>query len=235
LLTESKDAYRLRFAVTDTGIGLSPEDCSRLFHSFTQADNSITRRYGGTGLGLALAQRIAQMMDGEVGVDSVPGEGSTFWLTVSLKKPSGEHGDLPPDEGADAEKLLRQLYAGQRILVVDDERMNIEITQLMLEDCGLEIDSAEDGLQAIAMAKKLAYSAVFMDMQMPNLDGLGATRQIRELPGYGETPIIAITANAFSEDLARCLAAGMNDFLVKPFTPDALFAILLRWLILRSP
>ena len=168
------------------------------------------------------------------GVDSKSGEGSTFWLTVCLKKPTGEQSSSPLREGADAEKLLRQFYHGQRVLVVDDEMLNVEIAKIFLEDCGLEIDSAEDGLQAIAMAQKTAYSAILMDMQMPNLDGLGATRLIRELPGYRATPIVAITANAFSENRDRCLAAGMNDFLVKPFTPEALFDILLRWLILRS-
>jgi PAS domain S-box-containing protein len=234
LLSESEDAYRLRFAVTDTGIGLSPEACSRLFHSFTQADNSITRKYGGTGLGLALAQRIAQMMDGEAGVESVPGEGSTFWLIVSLKKPTGEQSAMPVDDGADAEKLLRQLYAGQRVLVVDDESVNHEIAKALLEDCGLKIDYAEDGLVALAMAQKSVYSAIMMDMQMPKMDGLAATQQIRKLPGYRAIPIIAMTANAFSEDRDRCLAAGMNDYLVKPFKPEELFAILLRWLILQG-
>jgi CheY-like chemotaxis protein len=135
---------------------------------------------------------------------------------------------------ADAEKLLRLLFAGQRVLVVDDESTNVEIARLFLEDCGLKVDCAEDGQQAIDMAKKTVYGAIMMDMQMPNLDGLRSTQQIRELPGYAETPIIAMTANAFSEDRERCLAAGMNDYLVKPFTPEALFAILLRWLILRS-
>jgi PAS domain S-box-containing protein len=234
LLRETEDAYQLRFAVTDTGIGLSPEQCARLFQAFAQADNSITRKYGGTGLGLALAQRIAQMMDGEAGVDSVLGEGSTFWLTVSLKKPTGEPSTLPVMAGAESEKLLRMLFAGQRILVVDDEPMNIEIARIFLEDCGLEVDCAEDGQQAIEMAKKTTYGAIMMDMQMPNLDGLRSTQQIRELPGYAETPIIAMTANAFTDDRERCLAAGMNDFLVKPFKPEALFAILLHWLISRS-
>ena len=209
LLAETDDTYRLRFAVSDSGIGVSPEQCSRLFQAFSQADSSTTRKYGGTGLGLALVQRIAQMMDGEVGVDSVPGEGSTFWLTVCLKKPTGEQSSSPLREGADAEKLLRQFYHGQRVLVVDDEMLNVEIAKIFLEDCGLEIDSAEDGLQAIAMAQKTAYSAILMDMQMPNLDGLGATRLIRELPGYRATPIIAITANAFSENRDRCLAAWL--------------------------
>jgi CheY-like chemotaxis protein len=174
------------------------------------------------------------MMDGEAGVDSVLGEGSTFWLTVSLKKPTGEPSGLPLKEGDNAEKMLRQLYSGQRVLVVDDESVNVEIAKMLLEDCELIIDSAEDGVQAIAMAQLTAYSAIMMDMQMPNIDGLAATRQIRQLPGYAETPIIAMTANAFSGERERCLAAGMNDFLVKPFAAEALFAILLRWLILRG-
>jgi CheY-like chemotaxis protein len=147
---------------------------------------------------------------------------------------SGSYFVRVPKEGIDAEKLLRQLYTGQRVLLVDDELINIEIAKDLLEDCGLKIDSAEDGVQAIAMAQQTVYSAIVMDLQMPNMDGLAATQQIRQLPGYSETPIIAMTANAFSGERDRCLAAGMNDFLVKPFAAEALFAILLRWLILRG-
>ena len=234
LLAESENGYRLRFAVTDTGIGLTPEQCSHLFEAFTQADSSITRKYGGTGLGLALAQSIAQMMGGEAGVDSVPGVGSTFWLTVNLQKPAGEEIILPVIVSADAEKLLRQIYAGTQVLIVDDELINVEIAKMLLEDCGLVIDHAADGEQAIAMAQKKPYSAILMDMQMPKLDGLAATREIRKLPNHVDTPIIAMTANAFSEDRELCLAAGMNDYLTKPFCAEDLFATLLHWLILQA-
>jgi CheY-like chemotaxis protein len=134
----------------------------------------------------------------------------------------------------DAEAELRQRYAGQRILVVDDEPVNREIALMQLEDADLLVDTAEDGAAAVALVQKNRYAAIFMDMQMPKLNGVDATRLIRQLPGYQDTPIIAMTANAFAEDKAQCLAAGMNDFLIKPFNPDELFAILLRLLSRRD-
>ena len=230
LLAEDEAGYRLRFAVTDTGIGLTPEQCGRLFRSFEQADNSTTRRFGGTGLGLALTQRIVQLMAGETGVDSVPGQGSSFWLEVSLKKPQSQPVGRVRETHDGAEAVIRHLFTGARILVVDDEPINLEIASLLLSDCGLLLDSAEDGLLAIGMAQKTAYSAIFMDVQMPNLDGLEATRRIRELPAHKNTPIIALTANAFAADRERCFAAGMNEVLVKPFDPEALYTMLLQWL-----
>jgi PAS domain S-box-containing protein len=224
---ETAESVRLRFEVSDTGIGITPEAMSRLFSAFEQADNSMTRKYGGTGLGLAITQRLAELMGGKVGADSTAGVGSTFWFTVKLKK-----GDAvaaaPTAAAADAEVELRQHYAGQRILVVDDEPVNREVALMQLEDIDLLVDAAEDGAEAVALAQKNSYVAIFMDMQMPNLNGVEATRRIRQLPGYQDTPIIAMTANAFAEDKAQCFAAGMNDFLIKPFNPDELFAILLR-------
>ena len=230
LLAEDEAGYRLRFAVTDTGIGLTPEQCGRLFRSFEQADNSTTRRFGGTGLGLALTQRIVQLMAGETGVDSVPGQGSSFWLEVSLKKPQSQPVGRVRETHDGAEAVIRHLFTGARILVVDDEPINLEIASLLLSDCGLLLDTAEDGLLAISMAQKTAYSAIFMDVQMPNLDGLDATRRIRELPAHKNTPIIALTANAFAADRERCFAAGMNEVLIKPFEPEALYTMLLQWL-----
>ena len=128
----------------------------------------------------------------------------------------------------DAEEILRKRYLGKRILVADDEPLNCEVTRMLLEGAGLAVDVAEDGVEAVRRASNTRYLAILMDMQMPNLDGLGATRQIRALPGYQLTPILAMTANAFAEDKARCLAAGMNDFLIKPFDPDVLFSMLLQ-------
>jgi CheY-like chemotaxis protein len=230
---ETAESVRLRFEVSDTGIGITPEAMARLFNAFEQADNSMTRKYGGTGLGLAITQRLAELMGGKVGADSTAGKGSTFWFTVKLKK--GEAAAVAPMATAvDAEAELRQHYAGQRILVVDDEPVNREIALIQLEDLDLLTETAEDGAVAVAMARKNIYAAIFMDMQMPKLNGVEATRRIRQLPGYRDTPIIAMTANAFAEDKAQCLAAGMNDFLIKPFSPDELFAILLRALSRRD-
>ena len=129
---------------------------------------------------------------------------------------------------ADAETLLKQRYTGQRILVVDDEPVNREVVQMQLEFVDLVTDTAEDGAEAVSMAQKNIYVAILMDMQMPKLNGIEATKEIRQLPEYRNVPIIAMTANAFAEDKARCIEAGMNDFLSKPFTPDQLFAILMR-------
>ncbi|MDP2822227.1 MAG: response regulator [Sulfuritalea sp.] len=229
LQEETAESVLVRFAVEDTGVGVAPEALPRLFSAFEQADNSTTRKYGGTGLGLAITRRLAELMGGEAGAESTPGVGSSFWFTARLKK-GKEAVVTPPAASADAETIIRQRHAGSRILVVDDEPINREIARLQLAAAGLVIDVAADGAEAIAQARQTAYAAIFMDMQMPNVDGLDATRQIREIPGYAHTPIIAMTANAFAEDKARCMDAGMNDFLVKPFDPDALFAKLLRWL-----
>ncbi len=223
------DSVLLRFEVQDTGIGVPPEAVARLFTAFEQADNSTTRRYGGTGLGLAITKRLAELMGGEAGVDTAPGVGSTFWFTAKLRKRAGEVGAAPL-AAIKAEKLLRQRFAGWRALVVDDEPINREVAQVLLEDAGLHADMAEDGAGAIAMAQANSYAVILMDMQMPNVDGLVATQRLRQIPAYRNTPIIAMTANAFAEDKARCLDAGMNDVLIKPFAPERLYAILVEWL-----
>ena len=227
--SESADAVVLRFEVQDTGIGIPSEVLPRLFNVFEQADNSLNRKYGGTGLGLAITRRLAELMGGEAGVDSAPEIGSTFWFTVQLKRTR----EVPvPQEtmAVDIEAEIRQRYAGQRVLVVDDEPVNGEVARLQLEFVDLLVDNAEDGAEALDLVQKNSYAAIFMDIQMPKMNGVEATKQIRQLPGYGETPILAMTANAFVEDRVLCTGAGMNDVLIKPFTPDALFSILLKWL-----
>jgi PAS domain S-box-containing protein len=231
---EDADSVLLRFAVEDEGIGIAPEVLPRLFAAFEQADNSITRQYGGSGLGLAITRRLAELMGGEAGVVSTPGMGSTFWFTARLKK-TDELLPVAPvaatvAKPVDGEAQLRQRYAGRRILVVDDEPMNLEIAQMLLEGAGLQVDTAADGALAVSLAQETIYAAIFMDMQMPNVDGLEATWLIRGLPAYHHTPIIAMTANAFNEDKERCAAAGMSDFLGKPFNPEDLFGVLLKWL-----
>jgi PAS domain S-box-containing protein len=231
---EAADSVLVRFEVKDTGIGIPPEALSRLFSAFEQADNSITRKYGGTGLGLAITRRLAELMGGGAGAESTPGAGSTFWFTARLRKGGGAAESVRQDVATEPEKLIRQGFQGRRILVVDDEPINLEVARMLLEDVSLLVDTAADGAEALAMAARTAYAAIFMDMQMPTLDGLAATRQIRLLAGGSETPIIAMTANAFAEDRARCMEAGMNDFLIKPFNPDELFSVLLKWLEKRS-
>ena len=229
VLDERTDSFLLRFEVIDTGIGISNEALPKLFNAFEQADNSMTRKYGGTGLGLAINRRLAEQMGGEVGVESVLGKGSTFWFTARLKKVD-EPSEVPHETDSNAERIIQDKYSGYRVLVVDDEPINRDIASIQLESVGLTVDTAENGELAISMTKTTDYSAIFMDMQMPVIDGLEATRQIRKLPKYLHTPIIAMTANAFAEDKALCLEAGMDDFLIKPFTPENLFATLLKWL-----
>ncbi|MFH2089746.1 MAG: PAS domain S-box protein [Pseudomonadota bacterium] len=232
-LDETEGSVTLRFGVADTGIGIDPEAAKRLFAAFEQADNSTTRKYGGTGLGLAITKHLAQLMGGTVGVESHPGAGSCFWFTATLRKE-----EAPPDEdqtaAIDAELILRERFAGSRILVVDDEPVNREIARMSLESAALAVDTARDGAEATAMALSNDYDAILMDVQMPCVDGFEATEAIRAIPGYADTPIIAMTANAFAEDKARCLAAGMNGFLAKPFDPGDLFAKLLHYLETRD-
>jgi two-component system sensor histidine kinase/response regulator len=231
LVTETPDAVQVRFEVVDTGIGIDPEAQARLFTSFEQADNSMTRKYGGTGLGLAISKRLVQLMGGEIGVVSMPGVGSTFWFTIRLtRQETSAVQSMPNFEKAEAEMLLGRDYPGARILLAEDEPVNREIASLQLEAAGLVVDLAEDGQQALELARRNTYALILMDMQMPNLNGIDATRAIRADSLNRTTPILAMTANAFDEDRQACLDAGMNDHIAKPVDPENLYETLLRWL-----
>ncbi|HEX6734880.1 MAG TPA: response regulator [Azonexus sp.] len=221
----------LRFEVRDTGIGIEPAAVERLFTAFEQADNSTTRMFGGTGLGLAITRRLAELMGGQAGVSSAPGAGSTFWFTARL-----QHGvqalplPLAGPSPADVEQRLRAAGAGRRVLLCDDNRINQEVARDLLEAVGLQVALAGDGAEALAVIAHESFDLVLMDMQMPVMDGLEATRRIRAKAELAALPVLAITANAFAEDRQACIDAGMNDFVVKPVDPEALYATLLRWL-----
>ncbi len=230
-LDEDDDTVSLRFEVEDTGCGVAADVQPRLFQVFEQADSSTTRRHGGTGLGLAIVRHLAEAMHGEVGVRSEPGAGSMFWFSVRLRKaPQGIASTLDTRIRERAERHLQKHCAGMVALVVEDDPINREVAQLLLEQVGLQVELAADGEEAVAAAARRRYDLLVMDMQMPRLDGVAATRRIRALPGYAATPIVAMTANARAEDRADCLAAGMSEFVSKPVDPQVLYDTLWRCL-----
>ncbi|QPK65181.1 PAS domain S-box protein [Methylomonas sp. LL1] len=230
LLAETDAGLLIRFEVQDTGIGIAPESLPMLFTAFAQADVSITRQYGGTGLGLAITRNLANMMGGDAGVESTPSHGSTFWFTAKLQR---GHGVIPSaswGKSANAEAMLRRHFTGARLLLAEDNPINREVALELLHGAGLSVDTAENGRIALEKVLSNSYDLVLMDVQMPEMDGLTATRALRSRPDFAPLPILAMTANAFDDDRHACLDAGMNDFVAKPVNPEQLYETVLRWL-----
>ncbi|MBI1907250.1 MAG: response regulator [Rhodocyclales bacterium] len=216
----------LRLSVADTGIGIAPETAATLFQPFHQADNSTSRKFGGTGLGLAIVKQLAEMMGGTVELESTPGQGSTFSVTVRLAPAAADAAGPPPRDLPTAVPVTAEL------LLAEDNAMNRELALEMLADTGYRVSLVGNGREALAALAGASFAAVLMDCHMPELDGFEATRLLRRQEaetGRRRTPVIALTANAMSEDRERCREAGMDDYLAKPYRRDALLAALARW------
>jgi CheY-like chemotaxis protein len=248
-LEETQENAVLRIAVSDTGIGIAPAVQDRLFQAFMQADCSTTRKYGGTGLGLAICRQLVEIMGGRIGVDSAPNQGSTFWFTVPLPKSTGSRPTRGPAE-CDQHGLhvfavespspplaMHQSMAtapdGERlrVLLVEDNMVNQKLAVRQLERLGYRVEAVTSGREAVEVLSRMAYALVFMDCQMPEMDGYAATAAIREREALtgSYTPIIAMTANAMPGDRERCLQAGMDDYVSKPIKAEELAAMLHKW------
>ncbi|KQY93770.1 hypothetical protein ASD21_09240 [Caulobacter sp. Root1455] len=211
----------LRFEVSDTGIGIAPEVQTRLFQRFSQADSSISRCYGGAGLGLAISKALVNRMGGEIDVASTSGEGSRFWVTLSAQ--------VVAAAVAEAEPAQLEARRPARVLLVDDHPMNRELGHALLTLAGCEVSTADDGVQALAAARLGDFDLILMDVHMPGMDGLAAARAIRGLPGpRGAVPIVALSADALPEQIVRCRQAGMNDHVAKPIRREELLAAVSR-------
>ncbi|HMT81112.1 MAG TPA: response regulator [Azonexus sp.] len=224
---QGKSHFMLRFEVSDTGIGIEAKHLGMLFESFHQADGSMTRRFGGTGLGLTITRELARLMGGEVGVTSTPGHGSTFWFTARLARAAEPAVEGEPESPA---STIAARFVDVPILLVEDDPVNRHVASSLLSTAGLQVDVADDGLAALKAVKEKDYALILMDIQMPHMDGLQATRIIRSLPANSAMPIIAVTANASEGDRQRCFDAGMNDFIPKPINARLLYSVVLRWL-----
>jgi CheY-like chemotaxis protein len=248
-LEQDDETVFLRFEVSDTGVGIDDVAKRRIFDSFTQADASTTRKHGGTGLGLSISRELVTLMGGTIGVESKLGKGSTFWFTANFKrsyaKPTRKSSALPrtvsdrasadifQSETDQGSRKTQEMRSGQRILLAEDNLVNQQVISAMLSRFPVAIDIANDGRQAVEALSKQSYDLVLMDCQMPELDGYEATKMLRDHENMfhkSRTPVIALTANAMQGDREKCLSAGMDDYLAKPFNIEELVSTLTRWI-----
>lgn len=240
LVEEEKDEAVIKFLVKDTGIGIPRDKLDLLFKKFSQVDASISRKFGGTGLGLAISKRLVELMGGRIGVESQAGKGSTFWFTVRLKKGSVDAG-AGACAGEDTLKVARQAEARPagdirlrgRVLVVEDNPVNQKVVAGLLRRFGLRAEVVTNGKEAVEVLEMIPYDLVLMDIQMPVMDGISATRAIRQRDSRvinRQVPIVALTAHAFQEEISRFIAAGMNDYLPKPIERQRFIEVLTKWL-----
>ena len=224
VLSMDDDKAEIRMEVEDTGVGIEEDIKDRLFNEFTQADGSTTRKYGGTGLGLAIVKQLVEMMHGQFGVDSAPGEGSTFWFCVPLGI-----GEAQAAEHVEHEAEFEGTLSGH-VLLVEDNPINQMVAQKMLEKIGITSTLVGDGQEALNMLAQQTFDAVLMDCQMPVMDGFEAARHIRQQDAFSKLPVIAMTANVMEGDREKCISAGMNDYIGKPVVAADLKKTLARWL-----
>ncbi|HIJ84635.1 MAG TPA: response regulator, partial [Magnetococcales bacterium] len=229
---ETETLVQLKCSVQDSGIGMSPESLGKMFQPFSQADATITRRYGGTGLGLTICKRIVEMLGGKIWVESQPGRGSIFHFTASFGK--GPYNEGRAVFASDTLKPEGFTFSGTRILLAEDNAINQMVAREMLERAGFKVEIANHGREAVEMVNHAFYDAVLMDLQMPEMDGLEAARQIRADQRFKKLPIIAMTAHVMASDREKCLAAGMDDHVSKPMDPVNLLGVLQRWIMPRE-
>jgi signal transduction histidine kinase len=223
----SGPSCRLRVDVSDSGIGIPAEALPSIFHRFHQADNSTTRRFGGTGLGLAISRRLIELMGGQIGADSTPSQGSHFWFELPLARLAAEPAGAPQSRAA--QEACEHAIAGCHVLVAEDNDTNQLVARGMLELKGVRVSIARSGREAVNMLEHQRFDLVLMDVHMPEMDGLEATRWLRSQEPGKDLPVVAMTASAFDEDLRECLEAGMNDVITKPLDPQALYGVVARW------